>query len=269
MLSNLLQDIHFGLRLLAKSPAITINAVATLALAIGANTAVFSVVNSVLLRPLPFFQPDRLVMIWETNPANGQRPDRVAWRDFLSWREQTSVFENIGTFSMFNETLLGEAEVQRIVGCRITSNLFALLGIKPRLGRWFLPEEEALPGGRTVVILSDGFWRRVFGADPTVIGKPVRFSARSFTIVGVMPPEFHFPSKAISPGWGFLSGEADVFEPLVLSPYGALAGMHTHLVIARLKPQARVAQADAEMKLIARRLEREYPESNTGWGASV
>src|SRR5215475_10209675 len=103
MLSNLLQDIRYGLRLLAKSPAISINAVATLALAIGANTAVFSVVNSVLLRPLPFAEPDRLVMLWETDPHNGHRPDRVTWRAILSWREQSSVFSNMGTFWMINE----------------------------------------------------------------------------------------------------------------------------------------------------------------------
>src|SRR5216683_1476049 len=127
MLSNLLQDVRYGLRLLAKSPAITVNAVATLALAIGANTAVFSVVNSVLLRPLPFDDPDHLVMVWETNPANGQRPDRVALRDIVAWREQNSVFAKTGTFSMFNEVFLGEAEAQRIVGCRMTSNLFPLL----------------------------------------------------------------------------------------------------------------------------------------------
>src|SRR5437867_8600577 len=248
MLSNLLQDVRYGLRLLAKSPAITVNAVATLTLAIGANTAVFSVVNSVLLRPPPFADPDSLVMIWETNPANGQRPDRVAWRDFLAWREQSSVFSNTGTFSLFNETFLGEAEAQRIVGCRITSNLFPLLGARPSLGRFFLPEEEALPGGLPVVILSDGFWRRVFGGNPSVIGKAVPFGSRTLTIVGVMPPGFRFPTKEISPGWGFLSGEADVFEPMVLSPHNPVASMHTSLAIARLKPQVALAQADAEMK---------------------
>src|SRR6266478_4335611 len=269
MLSNLFLDTRYGLRLLAKSPAITVNAVATLALAIGANTAVFSVVNSVLLRPLPFADPDRLVMIWETNPAQGQRPDRVALRDIVAWREQNSVFANTGTFSMFNEVFLGEAEAQRIVGCRITSSLFPLLGARPRLGRFFLLEEEALPSGRPVVILSDGFWRRAFGGDPNVIGKSVRFTSRSFTVVGVMPPDFHFPSKAISPGWGYLAGAADVFEPLVLSPYHQLAAMHTQLVISRLQPGVAVAKADAEMKLIAARLERQYPESNAGWGASV
>src|SRR5882724_10115562 len=108
MLSNLLQDVRYGLRLLAKSPAISLNAVITLALAIGANTAVFSVVNSVLLRPLPFADPKGLVMIWENNPQNGQRPDRVAWRDFLYWRDQSSVFSNIGAFSMINEVFRGE-----------------------------------------------------------------------------------------------------------------------------------------------------------------
>ena len=270
MLSNLLQDIRFGLRLLAKSPALSVNAVATLALAIGANTAVFSVVNSVLLRPLPFVEPHRLVMLWENNPHNGMRPDRVAWRDMLSWREQSSVFSNIGTFWMINEVLLGEAEAQRIVGCRITASLFPLLGAQPRLGRLFLPEEEALPIGRPVGILSDGFWRRAFGADSAVIGKPMRLGSRTLTIVGVMPPEFHFPSKAISPGLGYLSGEADLFEPLAVPPHHTLAArMHTNLVIARLKPGVGMAEADTEMKLIARRLEQQYPESNTGWGASV
>src|SRR5881628_375902 len=161
-LSNLLQDIGFGLRLLAKSPAITFNAVATLALAIGANSAVFSVVSSVLMRPLPFADPDRLVMLWETNPQNGQRPERVAWRDVLFWRPQSSAFENIGAFSMFNENFVGEATAERLVGCRMTSNLLPLLGVAPRLGRSFLPEDEALPGGRRVVILSDALWRRSF-----------------------------------------------------------------------------------------------------------
>ncbi len=268
MLSNLLQDIRYGLRLLAKSPAITVNAVATLALAIGANTAVFSVVNSVLLRPLPFAEPDRLVMLWESNPHNSQRPDRVAWRDMLAWREQSSAFTNIGTFSMINEVLLGEAEAQRVVACRVTANLFPLLGAQPRLGRLFLPDEDSLPA-KPVAILSDGFWRRVFGADPAAIGKLVRFGTRSLTVVGVMPPEFRFPSKAISPGWGYLSGEADIFEPLALWPRSVLGAMHTNLVIARLKPGVGVAQADLEMKLIARRLEQQYPESNSGWGALV
>src|SRR5207245_2628903 len=110
----------YGLRLLAKSPALSVNAVVTLALAIGANTAVFSVVNSVLLRPLPFAEPNRLVMLWENNPNNNQRPDRVAWRDILSWREQSSVFDAIGTFWMINEVFLGDAEAQRIVACRVT-----------------------------------------------------------------------------------------------------------------------------------------------------
>src|SRR5215831_19437936 len=121
MLSSLLQDIGYSLRLLSKSPAISVNAVATLALAIGANTAVFSVVNSVLLRPLPFAEPDRLVMLWETDP-HGHRPDRVTWRDILFWREQSSVFSNMGTFWMINEVLLGEAEAQRIAACRVTAN---------------------------------------------------------------------------------------------------------------------------------------------------
>jgi putative ABC transport system permease protein len=268
MLSPLFQDLRYGLRLLAKSPAISINAIVTLALAIGANSAVFSVVNSVLLRPLPFADPERLVMIWQTNPHEGHRPDRVAWRDIRFWREQSTAFENIGTFSPYTGTFLGEAEAQRIVGCRITSSLFPLLRVAPRLGRLFLPEED-LPGARPVALLSDGFWRRAFGADPAIVGKSIRLSGRSVTVTGVMPPEFHFPSKAITTGWGFLSGEADVFEPLILSPQNALATYHIQLVIARLKPGVAAAKADAEMKLIARRLEQQYPESNAGWGASV
>jgi putative ABC transport system permease protein len=268
MLSNLLQDLRYGVRLLAKAPAITVNAVITLALAIGANTAVFSVVNSVLLRPLSFAQPDRLVMLWETNPHEGNRPDRVAWRDIDYWKEQNTAFENIGTFSPFTATFLGESEAQRVVGCRVTSSLFPLLHVAPRLGRLFLPEED-IAGSRHVAILSDGFWRRAFGADPAVVGKSIRLVTTTLTIVGVMAPEFHFPTKAITPGWGFLSGEADIFEPLILSPHDVLASMHTQLVIARLKPGVPAAKADAEMKLIAHRLERQYPESNSGWGVSV
>src|ERR1700680_73526 len=123
MLSNLFQDLRYGVRLLAKSPAITINATLTLAMAIGANTAVFSVVNSVLLRPLPFAQPDRLVMIWETNPHEGNRPDRVAWRDIAYWQEQNTAFESIGTVSPFTGAFIGETEAQRVVGGRITCRL--------------------------------------------------------------------------------------------------------------------------------------------------
>ena len=268
MLSNLFSDLRYGARLLAKSPAIAINAILTLALAIGANSAVFSVVNSVLLRPLSFLQPDRLVMIWETNPHEGNRPDRVAWRDIAYWQNQSTAFENIGTFSPFTGTFLGETEAERIVGCRVTSSLFVLLRTPPRLGRLFLPEED-IPGSRPVAILSDGFWRRAFGADPAVVGKSMRLTGGSFTIVGVMPPQFHFPTKAITPGWGFLSGEADMFTPLLLSPHNVLASMHTQLVIARLKPGVPASRADAEMKLIGRRLERLYPESNGGWGVSV
>jgi putative ABC transport system permease protein len=268
MLSNLLQDLRYGARLLAKSPAITINAIVTLALAIGANTAVFSVVNAVLLRPLSFSQPDRLVMLWETNPHEGNRPDRVAWRDIAYWQEQNTAFENIGTFSPFTATFLGESEAERIVGCRVTSSLFPLLHVAPRLGRLFLPEED-IAGSRHVAILSDGFWRRAFGADPAVVGKSIRLVTTTLTIVGVMAPEFHFPNRAITPGWGFLSGEADIFEPLIMSPQNVLASMHTQIVIARLKPGVPPARADAEMKLIAHRLERQYPESNNGWGVSV
>jgi putative ABC transport system permease protein len=268
MLSNLFQDLRYGVRLLVRSPAITINATITLALAIGANTAVFSVVSSVLLRPLSFAQPDRLVMIWETNPHEGNRPDRVAWRDIAHWQEQNTAFESIGTFSPFVATFLGETEAQRIIGCRVTSSLFPLLRVAPSFGRLFLPEED-IPGHRPAVILSDGFWRRTFGADPAVVGKSIRLATGSFTIVGIMSPQFHFPTKTITPGWGYLSGEADLFMPLLMSNQTALALMHTQLVIARLKPGVPATRADAEMKLIAHRLERQYPESNGGWGASV
>ncbi len=170
-------------------------------------------------------------------------------------------------FRAATETLQGEQEAQRIVGCRITSGLFPLLRLAPRLGRLILPEEDKR-GSRPVVILSDGFWRRAFGADPKIVGKSILLSGRSNTIVGVMGPDVRFPSKAITPGWGFLSGEADLFEPHY-SPLGALGAAHSQLVIGRLKPGVTAAAADSEMKLIAKRLQEQFPDSNRGWGATV
>ena len=269
MFSSLFQDIRFGLRLLAKSPAITINAVATLALAIGANSAVFSVVNSILLRPLPFARPDRLVMLWETNPQRGQQTERVAGRDYVAWRAQSSSFDNLGAFTPFSGIFDGESSALRLVVCRVTSNLFPMLGVTPRLGRSFLPEEESSIEAAKVIILSDGLWRRLFGADPNIVGKTMRSPANLFTIIGVMPPEVHFPTREITPGWGFLSGEAELFEPLVVSLNTPMAVSHQLSVVGRLKSALGFARADAEIKMISRRLESQYPDSNAGWGASI
>ncbi len=185
----------------------------------------------------------------------------------LIGRSRAPLSENIGTFSPSTETFQGEQEAQRIGDAASPRHCFHRYCLSPHLGRLILPEEDKR-GSRPVAILSDGFWRRAFGADPRVVEKSILLGGRSYTIIGVMPPEVHFPSKAITPGWGFLSGEADVFVPHY-SPQGVLGAAHTQLVIGRLKPGVSAPAADAEMKLIAKRLEDTLPDTNRGWGATV
>jgi len=261
------QDLRYGLRMLLKKPGFTTIAALTLALGIGANTAIFSVINAILLRPLPYAAPERLVMVWESFP--GSRENAVMPANFADWRAQNQVFTDMAawageTFNLSNSSgSSGGGEPEKLEGLRVTANLFALLGVEPFMGRAFLPE-EGRPGASRVAMISYGLWQRRFGgsrdAASEVIGSRVVLDGTAFTIIGVMPPAFHFPTR-----------EPSVWIPLALSPEQINTRVSAHFlsVIARLKPDVDQAQAQAEMSALAARLERQYPSTNATVGTRV
>jgi putative ABC transport system permease protein len=252
------QDVRFGVKMLVKSPGFTIVAVIALALGIGANSAIFSVVNTVLLRPLPYKEPDRLVMVWEDATKLGYPRDTPAVANYLDWRNQNQVFEGMAAIADQSYNLTGIGEPERIDGRRVSANLFSLLGVEPQLGRSFLPEEDQ-PGSGHSVIISHGLWQRRFGSDPGLVGKPLSLNGETFTVVGVMPQGFQFPSR-----------EVEVWVPIAFTQREASSrGSHYLQVIARLKPGVTLQQAQTEMTAIAARLSQQYPESNTDLGAAV
>jgi putative ABC transport system permease protein len=253
LLDEVWQDLRYGVRMSMKQPGFTLIAVIALSLGIGANTAIFSVVNAVLLRPLPYQDPDRLVVLWETHPQIVLRDERsnVSPANFIDWRDQSRVFEQVAALGGqrgFNLTTGGEPE--RIQGARVSVSLFSLLGVQPYLGRSFLPEEDQASQSR-VVLLSHGLWQRRFGSDPGIIGKTLSLNLRSYTVVGVMPREFNFPE------------EVEVWTPMAFSAdERKTRDFHYLNVIARLKPGVTLLQAQAEMSTLASRLEQQYPGSN-------
>ena len=258
LLGDLLQDLRFGIRMLLKNPGFTIVAIIALALGIGANTAIFSVVNTVLLRPLPYKNPERLVMVWEENSKQGFPRDTPAAANYIDWRDQNHVFESMSAMTDVSFNLTGTGEPERIDGHRVSGNLFQLLGVEPQLGRAFLPEEDRA-GANHVVILSHGLWQRRFGSDPAIVGRPINLDGQSYAVVGVMPKGFEFPSRT-DQLWvpiAFTSKEAEQ------------RGNHYLAVIARMKPGISLENAQAEMTTIAKRLEQQYPQTNTSIGAVI
>jgi putative ABC transport system permease protein len=256
---EMFQDLRFGARMLLKNPGFTLIAVFTLSLGIGANTAIFSVVNAVVLRPLPFPEPERLIRLWESNPGRGWPEFSASAPNFADWRKQQSVWEQLAAYEFATFNLTG-GEPERVAALGVTANLFTALGVAPALGRNFLPEEEQA-GRNRVAILSDGLWQRRFGADPGLIGCRIQLSGESYTVVGVMPPRFQ-----LTPG-------TEVWTPLVLdpavAPWRADRSNHNLHVIGRLKPGVSLAQAQAAMDTLARQLEQQYPKSNAGWGVRM
>lgn len=258
MLGDFRQDLQFGLRMLVKNPAFTIIVVITLALGIGANSAIFSVINTVLLRPLPYKDPDRLVMVWEDVPKMGFPRNTPAPANFIDWRNQNKVFEGMAAVAVLSINLTGIGEPERIDGLGVSGNFFSLLGVEPQLGRTFLPEEDQ-HGANRVVIISQGLWQRRFNSDNNIIGKTLTLNGESFQVIGVMPSQFKFPSR-----------ESELWVPIAFDPEEASnRGGHYLQVIARLKPGVTVQQAHSDMNTIAARLEQQYPETNTGVGSAV
>src|SRR5262247_3875767 len=242
---EMFQDLRFGMRMLLKSPGYTLVAALTLAVGIGANTAIFSVVNAVLLRPLPYQDPDRLAMLWTDDPKRNIREEGTSYPNFLDWRNQNKLFTDMAICSRGNPVILtGGDEPERVMAELVSANLFPLLGVRPALGRAFSPDEE-LRRAR-VVMISHGLWRRRFGAAPDVIGKTLEIDSQTSQVIGVMPADFYFPNK-----------DTQLWEPVTAARYWD--GSHAERfadpwrVVGRLKPHATFDQAQAEMNAIGRR----------------
>ncbi len=253
-IDTLLQDLRYGLRTLAANRAFTVVAVATLALGIGANTMIFSVVNAVFLKPPPYRDPDRLVNVWQTWARHPGERSIISAPNFLDWRSQNHVFESMAMFDSAGRgyNLSGEKEPERVYGLRVTASLFPLLGIPPFLGRTFLPEEE-IRGRDRVVVLAYGLWLRRYGADRSLVGKTIRVDGEPRTVVGVMPPQFEFD---------FFSERNELWVPVGLDSGDRQRGAHSFGACARLKPGVSLAQARAEMDTIGHRLARQFPQDN-------
>ena len=252
----LFQDLRFALRLMLKSPGFSAIAIITLALGIGANSAIFSVVNAVLLRPLPFNDPSRLVLVEERS----KYPTiTVSYLNYLDWRDQSHSFESMQAMYTTNMTLTGKDEPERVVMRMVTSGFFPLLGVSPRIGRNFSREEDRV-GGTPVAILSYTLWQRRFGGASDVLGKSLTLDAQPYTVVGVLPPGFQFFQPA------------DVFLPFHPWARTLPDDRNWHpgiLPVARLKPGVSIEQARAEMQTISKRLEQQYPLYNTGDSSDV
>lgn len=260
---ELRQDGIFALRQLRRYPAVTAVAVLTLALGIGAVTAIFSAVNAAILRPLPFADPGRLLMLWEENAERGWHMQTAAPANALDWREQVPAFEDVAMYADFQEraTLGGVGEPRPVRTATVTGNFFSVLGVRPALGRT-LRDDETWRTEERVAVLSHRAWTREFGADPEVIGRTVRLDGNPYEVVGVMPASFRFPFP-----------EVDFWSPFGWSPETREAAFfrRAHWVrpIARLRPGATVEEADAQLRTVARRLQERHPVLNRGMGAGL
>jgi putative ABC transport system permease protein len=247
---NLISDVRFGIRSLRKDLPFTLVAIFTLALAIGANSAIFSVINAVLLRPLPYKNPDRIVRLWE---AQDDFTGSVSWPNLQDWRQQNTTFEALAASFLKDLILHTDANPQHLSGASVSSEFFKVLGVQPLLGRTFLPGEDQ-PGSGNLVILSEGLWRGEFGSDPAVIGQSVTLNGEPHTVIAVMPAYMRYPGPGVQ-----------AWVPLILLPgEGSDRGTHMFEVIGRLKPDVSIDQAQREMALIARRIEQQYPDIQVG-----
>ena len=258
-MNNLIQDIRFGLRMLLKSPSISIIATIALALGIGANTAIFSVVNAVLLRPLPFPNPDSLVAVFETDRERGYNRGSHSYPNFFDLRAQNTVFERVATYRDGNFIMTGRGEPARLQGCVATADLFPLLGVSPMLGRTFHPDEDKPSESGRVVLLSHALFQNRFGGDPSILNQSITLDDVGFTVIGVMPPGFEFPIQNEPVElWTTIAGDASGSSPVTNQ-----RGAHFLRVIGRLKPGVTEEQAQTELTTIAARLEQQYPDQNT------
>src|ERR1700752_174259 len=250
-MESLLQDLRYRLRTLRKNPGFTLAAILTLALGIGANTAVFSIANSIVFRPLPYQEPERLVLL-------AYALHEVAQGNFLDWRQQNQSFESVAALHYWVANLTGGDEPERLDGYAVSPSLFPMLGVKPIQGRSFSPEEEE-EGKDNVLMVSAGFWQRRFGADPNLVGKTLTINGKSRTVVGIMPADFQFYDSGI-----------DIWIPLAFNAKDKDARRTAFLTaVGRLKPGVSLEMAQSDMTGVAARLEQQYPQTNTNLGIKL
>ena len=252
-IEDLWQDLRYGARMLVKNPGFTLIAFLTLALGIGANTVIFSIVNAVLLRPLPFREPDRLIAIRERKLPEITET-QVSPGSFLDWREQNNVFERIEAITIRDFNLITRDNPERVAGMLATHGFLPMLSLQPMIGRHFLPDEDR-PGHNRVVILGYGLWQRRYGGDPNILGQQIILDDQNYTVVGVMPLDL-----------GLNIGAIDVWAPLAITAEQAQQhGSRYLFVCGRLKPEITLEEAHQEISRIANGLSKQYPDSNTGW----
>ena len=262
-MAALLQDLRYGIRTLAKNPGFTIVAVLTLALGIGANTAIFSVVDAVLLRPLPYPQSERLFVVYQTLPQDPAQNTGVSYPNYLDWTQQNQAFDSIAAARGNSQALSGQGEPTYIESGSVTSNYFDVLRVKPMLGRTLQSSDDALDAS-PVVVMSETLWRARFGADPAIVGKTITLEQHAVTVAGIVPAYFH-PSVPDSAAQLWVPLRQDgVFSDM----HGRRAG-HYLAVLGRLKPGVTAAQAQSEMAALQDRLAEQYPNENKGWGIRI
>src|SRR3954451_4300415 len=264
-MNTLLQDIRFGLRMLLKSPSVSIVATIALALGIGANTAIFSVVNAVLLRPLPFPKSDSLVALFETDLQRGMQRGSHSYPNFFDLRSQNTSLERAAWYHSSDYIMTGRGEPARLQGAVVTSDLFPLLAVAPMLGRTFVPDDDKPSETGRVVVLSQALFQKRFNSDPSILNQTITLSGVAFTVVGVMPAGFEFPIQNDPVElWTTISGDAAGKTPVT-----AQRGAHFLQVVGRLKPGVTLEQAQADFTAIAARLEQQYPDTNTHRGVRI
>ena len=252
-METIFQDLRYGIRMLLSKPSFAAIVVLALAMGIGANTAIFSVVNAILLRPLPYKNADRISMIWMDNPKLGVTEDWHSYPNYMDYKQQTTTFEDMAAFNDRSFNLTGTGDPVRVVGVWTTASLFPVLGVEPAIGQLFTEEQEE-PGKDLVVVLSNGLWKRRFGGDPGIIGQPINMNGVDRIVLGVMPASFRFPEKT-----------TELWIPLAISPQRKQArSFISYKAVGRLKPGVTIEQAQADMGAIAKRLDEQYSQSDYG-----
>lgn len=253
------QDIRYGVRKLVKSPGFTVVALIAIMLGVGTNTAIFSIVNTVLLRPLPYKNPDQLMTVWSTAPGTGQAQMRTALPTINDWREQTKSFDGMAAYAFNLYNVTGIDEPEQAVGAQVSEDFFNVVGMPPAIGRTFSPQENH----DALVVLSNAFWRRRFNADPNVVGKTLMLNGKVFTITGVMPANFQVPLTEVAL-WTTL------MHALTSTPEQATSrGFHSFNIIARLKPGISIEQAKSDLNTVNSRIQQQYPDTNSGRGSNI